>query len=117
MGCKDYILEDEWQSLDSFTLTMWDVKSSGYKVFVNGLEFYLNYVGCKAHKIRFISIPKPSFYLNYVGCKVFIESCNCKCDLSFTLTMWDVKRVEIIIKGVKWMGFTLTMWDVKFSRV
>ncbi len=31
----------------------------------------------------------------------------------FTLTMWDVKRVEVIIKEVGERGFTLTMWDVK----
>jgi len=27
--------------------------------------------------------------------------------------MWDVKRVEVIIKEVGERGFTLTMWDVK----
>jgi len=34
--------------------------------------------------------------------------------MSFTLTMWDVKFIEIDTGYSSLNRFTLTMWDVKF---
>ena len=31
----------------------------------------------------------------------------------FTLTMWDVKEMELYERVLTNLGFTLTMWDVK----
>jgi len=36
-----------------------------------------------------------SFYLNYVGCKVYIVFDLSSVSLSFTLTMWDVKVLDL----------------------
>ena len=35
---------------------------------------------------------KRTFYLNYVGCKVTQATQEMETALSFTLTMWDVKK-------------------------
>ena len=35
---------------------------------------------------------------------------------SFTLTMWDVKSIEIREYQYQVISFTLTMWDVKISN-
>jgi len=56
-----------------FTLTMWDVKNVLDVQSCSGLEFYLNYVGCKDEL--------PAFIKFYPCC--------------FTLTMWDVKLFRI----------------------
>ena len=76
----------------SFTLTMWDVKVFVFIVWYIQLQFYLNYVGCKAQKIPYY----PLFSFK-----------------SFTLTMWDVKSLSADKSTLSFLRFTLTMWDVK----
>jgi len=59
-----------YANIQGFTLTMWDVKQQFERVAERlNLEFYLNYVGCKA---------------------VFPKATQLK-KSGFTLTMWDVK--------------------------
>ena len=81
----------------SFTLTMWDVKSTKASPYTMNSSFYLNYVGCKVmgkNKLRSLRL---LFYLNYVGCKVSQRGFKIFRDFSFTLTMWDVKRLHYIV--------------------
>ena len=57
--------------MDSFTLTMWDVKHVwAAPSNLCGIQFYLNYVGCKGGIISWVETIDSVFYLNYVGCKV-----------------------------------------------
>ena len=69
MGCKDENGILHLSCNESFTLTMWDVKSSTSNSFGQSFAFYLNYVGCKVN----------------LSC-LFLSLFVC-----FTLTMWDVK--------------------------
>jgi len=57
-------------------------------------EFYLNYVGCKDWKYKIMFYKRNMFYLNYVGCKGHYTCNYCKKQNRFTLTMWDVKKLE-----------------------
>ena len=71
---------------------MWDVKTTSSLKSSKLSWFYLNYVGCKA---------KNQFHLLHLSSR-------------FTLTMWDVKRMNEPGKIMVSHGFTLTMWDVKY---
>ncbi len=66
-----------------------------------------------------------------MGCKAFFSFDGFDYKKSFTLTMWDVKRINdeaseklakfylnyVGCEGEKFSCFTLTMWDVKSLRV
>ena len=81
--------------MNSFTLTMWDVKLVIAIGMLENVQFYLNYVGCKVSSSiykpprskgftltmwdvkstkRVVALFKFSFYLNYVGCKGILIS-------------------------------------------
>jgi len=81
-----------------FTLTMWDVKGGYDPNTTDVITFYLNYVGCKANKNKLRLLFVFAFYLNYVGCKVIESDMHAKTGISFTLTMWDVKRATEELK-------------------
>ena len=70
VGCKGAIKQIKGFGLESFTLTMWDVK-----LFTSSI----------------VAPSIPSFYLNYVGCKVKFSLFLLFPLQRFTLTMWDVK--------------------------
>ena len=57
------------------------------------------------------------FYLNYVGCKVGLYERLLDTEISFTLTMWDVKGQNVFLANANIFCFTLTMWDVKERQV
>ena len=78
-----------------------------------GIEFYLNYVGCKEHTQHIQHSNSSGFYLNYVGCKDILIGPKIDCIVRFTLTMWDVKNSFNTIISMSSLSFTLTMWDVK----
>jgi len=76
----------------SFIWTMWDVKGLGtIKKLEDLVEFYMNYVGCKAWIVEPDSVGQYTFYMNYVGCKGRNRIICCICGQCFIWTMWDVK--------------------------
>jgi len=52
-------------------------------------------VGCKDAGNVLPSMGSIGFYLNYVGCKGKNHGITCGAYSRFTLTMWDVKFIEI----------------------
>jgi len=118
VGCKGEIFGPCDGRSTSFTLTMWDVKQTKREMNKNGRKcFTLTMWDVKVEAKRTPEIEGIKFYLNYVGCKAFsndFSNCSSHC---FTLTMWDVKNEFSILLDLPGNCFTLTMWDVKNKMI